>query len=36
VPRIIDLGYVFVQGADGKITGIVTTADLSNQFVNGS
>lgn len=34
VPRIIDSGYVFVQGADGKITGIVTTADLSNQFVS--
>jgi CBS domain-containing protein len=27
-------GLRFVQGADGKITGIVTTADLSNQFAN--
>lgn len=34
IQRIIDSGYVFVQGADGKITGIVTTADLSNQFAN--
>ncbi len=33
IPRIIDAGYVFVRGMDDSITGIVTTADLSNRFV---
>ncbi|MEV0488058.1 CBS domain-containing protein [Streptomyces sp. NPDC050508] len=32
IPKIIEFGYVFVQSRDGKIQGIVTTADLSNQF----
>lgn len=33
VPKIMDAGFAFVQGVDMKVTGIVTTADLSNQFV---
>jgi predicted transcriptional regulator len=33
VPTIVDEGFVFVQNNDRTITGIVTTADLSNQFV---
>jgi len=33
IPRIVDAGFVFVQGPDKRITGIVTTADLSDQFV---
>jgi hypothetical protein len=34
IPRIVDAGFVFVQASasDRQITGIVTTADLSNQF----
>jgi len=32
IPRVVDAGFVFVQGPDRQITGIVTTADLSNQF----
>jgi CBS domain-containing protein len=32
IPRVIDAGFVFVQGPDRRINGIVTTADLSNQF----
>jgi restriction system protein len=32
IPRIVDAGFVFVQGPDRQITGIVTTADLSDQF----
>jgi hypothetical protein len=32
VPRIVEAGFVFVRGSDEKITGIVTTADLSEQF----
>jgi predicted transcriptional regulator len=33
VPRIVSDGFVFVRGADARITGIVTTADLSEEFV---
>jgi hypothetical protein len=32
IPAIIELGYVFVRGQDRKLSGIVTTADLSKQF----
>lgn len=32
IPRIVRAGYVFVQGHDASITGIVTTADLSEEF----
>jgi hypothetical protein len=32
VERIYEAGFVFVQGSDRTITGIVTTADLSLQF----
>lgn len=32
VQRIYEAGFVFVQGSDRTITGIVTTADLSLQF----
>jgi restriction system protein len=32
IPRVVDAGFVFVQGPDRQISGIVTTADLSNQF----
>lgn len=32
VPRIVEEGYVFVKSKDGKICGIVTTADLSAEF----
>jgi hypothetical protein len=34
IPRIIDSGFVFVQAPDNTISGIVTTADLSAQFVS--
>lgn len=34
VPRIVEAGFVFVRGVDNKITGIVTTADLSKEFVD--
>lgn len=34
VPRIVDAGFVFVRGSDQRITGIVTTADLSQEFVD--
>lgn len=33
VPRIVDSGFVFVEGPDKKITGIATTADLSMEFL---
>ena len=33
IPTIIDKGFVFVRGSDSKITGIVTTADLSTMFL---
>lgn len=33
VPKIADAGFVFVQGLDRILTGIVTTADLSYQFL---
>jgi predicted transcriptional regulator len=32
IPTIIERGYVFVHGQDRKLSGIVTTADLSKQF----
>jgi hypothetical protein len=32
ISTIIDKGYVFVRGQDRKLSGIVTTADLSKQF----
>jgi hypothetical protein len=32
IPRIVQAGYVFVQAKDRTITGIVTTADLSEEF----
>ncbi|MFC0097492.1 CBS domain-containing protein [Micromonospora marina] len=32
IPRIIDAGFVFVQAKDKRIRGIVTTADLSEEF----
>lgn len=32
VPRIVEEGYVFVKAKDGKICGIITTADLSAEF----
>lgn len=32
IPRIIESGYVFVEDATKRITGIVTTSDLSLQF----
>lgn len=32
IPRIVDAGYVFVQGRDQSIEGIVTTSDLSDEF----
>jgi hypothetical protein len=32
IPRIVDAGFVFVQAVNRQISGIVTTADLSNQF----
>ena len=32
VPDISDAGYVFVRDAHNKITGIITVADLSDQF----
>jgi predicted transcriptional regulator len=32
IPRIADAGFVFVQAFDRHFSGIVTTADLSNQF----
>ena len=34
VPTIVDEGFVFVQEIDRTIVGIVTTADLSNQFAD--
>lgn len=34
IPRIVDSGFVFVQGRDDTICGIVTTADLSEQFAS--
>jgi len=34
IPRIVDAGFVFVQARDNTISGIVTTADLSEQFAN--
>ena len=32
IPRIMQAGFVFVQANDNTISGIVTTADLSEQF----
>jgi CBS domain-containing protein len=32
IPRIVEAGYVFVQAHDRTICGIVTTADLSEEF----
>jgi CBS domain-containing protein len=32
IPRIMEAGFVFVQASDNQVTGIVTTADLSEQF----
>jgi len=32
IPRIVQAGYVFVQSKDATISGIVTTADLSEEF----
>jgi CBS domain-containing protein len=32
IPRVIDAGYVFVVGSQKRISGIVTTADLSKAF----
>jgi CBS domain-containing protein len=32
IPRIMEAGFVFVQARDNTISGIVTTADLSEQF----
>ncbi len=32
IPRIIQAGYVFVRARNERITGIVTTADLSEEF----
>ena len=32
IPRIVQAGYVFVQTKDRTVTGIVTTADLSEEF----
>ncbi|MEU4567223.1 CBS domain-containing protein [Micromonospora sp. NPDC023956] len=32
IPRIVDAGFVFVQAKDRRIRGIVTTADLSEEF----
>jgi CBS domain-containing protein len=32
LPTIIERQYVLVRGSDGRITGIVTTSDLSTQF----
>jgi CBS domain-containing protein len=32
IPRIVQAGYVFVQAPDRTISGIVTTADLSDEF----
>lgn len=34
VPVIVESGYIFVRAHDNRICGIVTTADLSNQFVS--
>lgn len=36
VPEVVNRGFVFVQGADGGLSGIVTTADLANQFVSSA
>jgi CBS domain-containing protein len=33
IPRITDNGYVFVKDTDKKIGGVITTADLSAQFL---
>ena len=33
VPQIVKNGFVFVRGRDNSLAGIVTTADLSEQFV---
>jgi hypothetical protein len=32
IPRVVEAGFVFVQGPEREISGIVTTADLSYQF----
>lgn len=32
IPVIVQHGYVFVRGEDGRLTGIVTASDLSLQF----
>lgn len=32
IPMIVDASFVFVQAPDRQISGIVTTADLSNEF----
>jgi hypothetical protein len=32
IPRIVQAGYVFVQAHDRSVNGIVTTADLSEEF----
>jgi hypothetical protein len=34
ISRIVDEGFVFVRGPDNRVTGIVTTADLSQEFVD--
>jgi predicted transcriptional regulator len=34
VPQIASAGFVFVRGPDRRITGLVTTADLSEQFAS--
>jgi CBS domain-containing protein len=32
VPRIVDKGFLFVEGTDRRISGIVTVADLAEEF----
>jgi CBS domain-containing protein len=32
IPTLVESGYVLVRGPDGKVTGIVTSSDLSLQF----
>lgn len=34
VPEVVQRGFVFVEGRDGILAGIVTMADLSEQFVS--
>lgn len=33
VPRIIEAGYVFVRAQDRTVSGIITTTDLSSNFL---